>query len=75
MFLNTVKRPDGSLVTGQSWRIHHPFFKQLPFYSGLANLNLDFIGEPLQQALALESPGNTYGNRLLVVCSDHIFLF
>ena len=66
--INTVKRPEGGLVTGKSWRLHHSRIKKIPFYSGLANL--DFLGEPLQKSLT-QSSGNMFRNMLLVVRRDH----
>lgn len=62
--INTVKRPDGGLVTGQSWRLSHPFIMMLPFYSGLASCNV--IGKPLEKALT-DCSGSLLGNMLLVV--------
>lgn len=48
--MNTVKHSSGEILTGRLWRIDHPFFNDLPFYSNVPRM--DDIAATLQESLA-----------------------
>jgi len=58
---NTVIHSNGQLLTGKLWRMDHPFFNDLPFYSDI--LRMDNIGEELRRSLSMDE---WYGVMLVV---------
>ena len=69
----TVKDSNGELLTGRRWRMNHPFFNTLPFYSDIPGM--DDIAGPLQKALGERSVVGSFGallvvRRLIISCSN-----
>jgi hypothetical protein len=64
MLLNTIKDCDGQILTGRTWRKHHAFIKDLPFYSDIPRM--DDMAESLQGAVR-QATLQTSGMALLVV--------
>jgi hypothetical protein len=54
----------GEILTGRLWRKNHSFFKNLPFYSAIPNM--DEIATSLQNALGERSLEGCYGALLVV---------
>ena len=64
--MNTVKHPNGEILTGKLWRIDHPLFLDLPFYSNF--LRMDDIEGPLEKALGEVNQDGPYVALLVVSC-------
>jgi hypothetical protein len=69
---NTVKHPSGEILTGKIWRKEHHFLKNLPFYSGIPQM--DAMDKSLEDALDKSYVSDLY-KVLLVVCKlSSVFL-
>jgi hypothetical protein len=61
---NIVKLSNGEILTGKLWRLDHPLFLELPFYSNI--VRMAEIEGPLQKALGEVSGDGGYIALLVV---------
>jgi hypothetical protein len=69
MPFHTTKDSNGDILTGRIWRMSHPFFHELPFYSNIPRM--DDMAVSLEHSLGERQEG-CY-KALLVVSGGYIY--